>query len=73
MGVRILFPGAAEADRPIAGEAVVGGIERGMLAGQDQRRPEAALGEGMRDRGELDGFRPGADDQPYVRGVQPSP
>ena len=73
VGVRILVAGTAEMHRRIAAQAVLGRVERLMLAGEDEPRLEAALGERVRDRGEFDGFRPGADDQPYVRGLQPSP
>jgi hypothetical protein len=52
---------------------MVGRIKRGMLPGEDPRGREAALGERVGDGGEFDRFRPGADDQPYVRGLQPSP
>jgi len=48
-------------------------IEIGMLAREDQHRGEATLLEGLRERGQFDRFRPGADHQPYVGEVQPSP
>jgi hypothetical protein len=54
-------------------EPEVGRIERGMLAGQDQCRREAGFGQRVGDGLELDGFGPGPDDQPDVRGTQPSP
>jgi hypothetical protein len=44
-----------------------------MLTGEDQCRFDAALGERGGDRLQFDGFGPGADDQPYVRTIQPSP
>jgi hypothetical protein len=73
MRVRVLLAGAVEPDRGIGVQPIVRGIERFMLPGEDQRRFEPALGERVSERGQLDGFRPGPDDQPYVREWQPSP
>jgi hypothetical protein len=44
-----------------------------VLAGKDQCRRQAARGERMGDGGKLDGLGSRADDQPDVRGLQPSP
>jgi hypothetical protein len=44
-----------------------------MLAREDQRRNKGARGKRMRDGRQLDCFRPGADHQPYIGKVQPSP
>ena len=44
-----------------------------MLPSDDQARRYASAGERTRDRGELDGFGTGADDQPYVGKTQSSP
>jgi len=57
----------------IAVEPEVGRIERRMLSSKDQPRRPPALGEGMRERRQLDCFRPGANDQPDVDAIQPSP
>jgi len=62
-----------EPRRHIGAEAMIGGIKVGMLSGQDQSRPRIASRESSGDRGKLDRFGPGADDQPNVRGLQPSP
>jgi hypothetical protein len=71
--VGILLAGAAEMERGIVRQAVVSRLERSMLPGEDERGRQPALGERAGDGGEFDRFRPGADDQPYVRGLQPSP
>lgn len=71
--VRVRSTGAIEVDRWIVAKAVLGRIEAGVLAGKDERRRQAALGERVGDGSELDGFGSGADDQPYVRGIQLSP
>ena len=44
-----------------------------MLAGENQARLEPARGQRVRDRGKLDRFGAGADDQPYVGETQSSP
>ncbi len=71
--VGILLAGTAELERGINVQAMVARIERSMLPGEDERGRQPALGERAGDGGEFDRFRPGADDQPYVRGLQPSP
>src|SRR6185436_19965865 len=71
--VGILFAGTVELERGINVQAMVAWIERSMLPGEDERGRQPAFGECSCDGGEFDCFRPGADDQPYVRGLQPSP
>ena len=73
MGMRVFLARAAEDDPGKVAEAEVGRIESGVLAGQDEARNEAARREGAGNRLELDGFGPGPDDQPDIRGTQPSP
>jgi hypothetical protein len=48
-------------------------VELWMLAGEDERRRHASLGEGERNGSQFDRFGPGADDQPDVGETQPSP
>ena len=48
-------------------------IEVRVLTRKDQCRPEPPLCERSRNRRQFDRFRPGADHQPYVGKVQPSP
>jgi hypothetical protein len=70
--MRVLPPVARKSD---AGEALkpeLGWVEP-MLAGEDQRRENAVGGERADDRIQFDRFRPGANDQPDVPAVQPSP
>jgi hypothetical protein len=52
---------------------MLGGIKRGMLAGQDLARLETARRQGVSDGCKLDRFEPGADNQPYVCNAQSSP
>jgi hypothetical protein len=73
VGVRVLVAGAVEPRRRKVGKLIVGGIEPGVLSGQDQRREYPALGQGPGNRVELDRIGSGADDQPHVRGLQPTP
>ena len=73
MGMRVLGTGAVEPRRRIAAEAVIGGIEVGMLSGQDQGRPRFASRQCSGDGGKLDCLGPRADDQPNVCGLQASP
>lgn len=63
MRVRIDPPVAVEADLAVKFEPVIGRTKLRMLAGKDQQRWKAASRKSLRDRGELDGFGPGADDQ----------
>jgi hypothetical protein len=53
-------------------EAVIGGIEIGMLPGEDERRRDADVAERLGDWGELDSFGTSADDENNAAG-QPSP
>jgi hypothetical protein len=73
VGIGVRFPGAAETDRAITLQPIFAGIERRMLAGQDQARAQAARAKRVGDGGKLDRFGPGADNQPYVCDMQPSP
>jgi len=73
MGVRVFLARAAEG-RPFEfAQPEVRRIECGMLAGQDDCRRDATRREGISNRLEFDGFGPGPDDQPDIRGTQPSP
>ena len=71
--MRVFFTGALEIDRNVGVEAVVGEVEPGMLAGDDQRRNERARRQRVSQGSEFDGFWSGADDQPDVGRTQPSP
>lgn len=70
--MRILCAGAAEPRRGIGGEIEFGRIEI-VLASQDQRWANAALGKRSGHWGKLNCFGSGADDQFHVRRVQRSP
>ena len=54
-------------------KTIIGGIEFGVLSGDDQRGSQVIGGKGTRKRRELDRFGPRADDQPDIRGPQISP
>ena len=54
-------------------QPVIGRIEAWMLAGEDDQAIEPALVERGGDWRELDGFGPGADDEPDFSVRQPSP
>jgi hypothetical protein len=73
MRIRVGFAGAVEPDRAKLAEPVLIRIERRMLAGEDQARLEATHSQGVSDRCKLDRFGSGADDEPNVCGMQPSP
>jgi hypothetical protein len=73
VGIGVRFPRAAETDGAIALQSMLMWIERRMLAGQDQARAQAARAKRVGDGGKLDRFGPGADNQPYVCDMQPSP
>lgn len=73
MGVRVFLAGTMEGDPFKFAQPKVGRVEIRMLASEDQRRRKAVRGEGTGNRLELDSFGPGPDDQPDVRGTQPSP
>jgi hypothetical protein len=72
-GVGIVLPATAQRYCVEPGETVFAKIEGGMLPGQDQARRYPAGGKRLGDRGKLDGFGTGADDQPYVGKTQSSP
>jgi hypothetical protein len=71
--VRVVLAGTFEPFRMKGAKSELRGIEVRVLARQDQRWPEAPLGERIGNRGQLDCFGSGADDQPDFRGTQPSP
>jgi hypothetical protein len=71
--VGVFLTAAAELVGGILAETEVGQVEPRMLSGDDQRRRQVAVGECVSNRCELDGFRPGADHQPQIYAVQPSP
>jgi len=73
MPVRVFFAGAAEAHRRIRLKPEFGGVECEVLIGENERRRQPAIAERMSDRPEFDGFRSGADDQPYVGETQSPP
>jgi len=73
MAVRVLFAGTTEAHRRIRSKSEFGRIETDVLVGEHERRRQAAIAERVSDRSKFDGFRPGTDDQPYVRETQSSP
>jgi hypothetical protein len=73
MAVRVGLAGDLKSFRGILDETKIGGIEIGMLAGEEQARGDAARLQRVRDRGHFDCFGPGADDQPDVGETQPSP
>jgi len=54
-------------------QAEIARVQPWVLARQDERRLQPALGERVRDGRHLDRFRPGADDQPDVGETQYSP
>jgi hypothetical protein len=71
--VGIALTGAIEPHLLVAAEPELGRIQGRVLPGEDQRGLQAARGERLGDGCKLDGFGPGADDQPYVGDKQPSP
>jgi hypothetical protein len=73
MPVRVFVSPTPEAHRGIRLKPEFAGIESEVLAGEHERRRQAAIAQRMGDRRQLDGFRPGPDDQPYVGETQPSP
>jgi len=73
VGVRVGHAGAVQVGARVCRQPELLGVQRGMLAGQQEARGKAAGGERMGDRGKLDRFGPGADDQPDLIAVQPSP
>jgi hypothetical protein len=73
MRVRILPAGATKQRVLEISQAELLRFEPWMLAGEDERRHETALGERGGDGLQFDGFGPGPDDQPNVSKIQPSP
>jgi len=71
--VRILLAGAMQPLLAITREAEMLRIKSGVLAGKDERRRKPARGERVSNRCKLDCLGPGADDQPDIREIQPSP
>jgi hypothetical protein len=72
MGMRITPSGAAEANAREDFQAKFGGFEQ-MLIREDDRGRNPMGHERTGNRPQLDGFGPGADDQPDVGETQPSP
>jgi hypothetical protein len=72
MRVRIGLARAAEAQSRKAAQTEILG-EEPLLTGEDQECSQPAPLERMGDRRQLYGFGPGADDQPDLCGMQPSP
>jgi hypothetical protein len=71
--VRVLLAGAVEIYCREVAKPEILSPELRMLAGEDERRRYASLGEGDRNRSQFYRFGPGADDQPDVGETQPSP
>jgi hypothetical protein len=71
--MRVVLPRTAEIDPPELVQSELSRIELRMLPGQDDRRRDALRRKRMGDGLQFDGFRSGADDQPYIPGTQPSP
>ena len=72
MHVWIIVSAARQSERGIIAQAVIGGIEAGMLPREEQRRRDADVAERLGDWGELDSFGTSADDENNAAG-QPSP
>lgn len=72
MNVRVILPGAAKPDRRIKAKTIIGGLQPGMLPGQDEFRSDAPLRERIGNGGELYRFGTSADDDCDTAG-QPSP
>jgi hypothetical protein len=73
MGVRLGEAGAIEPDPRQMAEAMIGKVEGGVLAGEDDQAVEPARGKRGGDWRQLYGFRTGADDKPDFSSTQPSP
>lgn len=73
VSVRIRFAWAAEAHGRISLKPEFGGIESDMLVCEHERRWQTAIAKRVGDGRQLDGFRSGADDQPYIGETQSSP
>ena len=72
VAVRVLLARATEPLGRKAGETKLVRV-KAMLPGDDERGRKPALGERVRDGRQFDRFGPGADHQPDVGGIQPSP
>jgi hypothetical protein len=70
--VRVFLTGAAEPNRRIMAQTIIGRLQPGVLTGQDQFWSDSALRERIGDGGELDRFGTSADDDRDAAG-QPSP
>ena len=73
VGERVLLPRAMKLDRRQAGEAMVGGAQPGMLAGEDVARGLARRRQGMSEWRKLDRFGTSADDERNKITAQRSP
>src|SRR4029453_12376989 len=73
MRVRVFLSCAAKIDPLKAIEIEFGWIQTRMLTGENEGRQQPISRERARDGQQLDGFRPGANDQPYVRKMQATP
>jgi hypothetical protein len=73
VAMRVLFAGTTETIDLQAHEPKRVRIEVRVLAGQNELRREAALNKSGGNWGQLDRFRPGANDQSDIRVTQPSP
>jgi hypothetical protein len=72
MCMRIGLTGASEADERVSSQSKLLRDKR-MLVREDNRRHDAARLKRLGNGPHLDGFRPGADDQPDVAEPQSSP
>jgi hypothetical protein len=71
--VRVFLTGAAERKVRVALQPELARLQSRMLTGENERRCDAPIGQGAGEGRQLDGFGPGADDQPDVRETQSSP
>jgi hypothetical protein len=72
MGVGVPLAGTAELNRRKAVQSELERVKR-LLPGEDQRRANALGSKRPRKGRQLDRFRSGANDQPDIEYVQPSP
>jgi hypothetical protein len=73
MAHRSFLPRTAEMVGHKVIEAEVSRAKAGMLSGEEEGRGHSGGRKRSGERRHLDGFRPGADDQPYIDATQPSP
>jgi len=73
MPMWIRFTGTFEPVRCKSAQAERIRIEAGMLACQDEPGDDSTFGQRTRYWRQLDGFRPGPDDQPDIYAIQLSP